>query len=162
MICLHILLPSVFFFLGFQFSQELVEVLLVLDDLFFRRFGVSQTHNRADGKTKDRADIGAGMFRFHALAALFGIFAVIFDQPTQCCKAMQTSTDRATELTAVQMTIFLTLLSSRSMNCRISPLLSESILDRSEENCSLTLPSCCSVRRMELVCSSSSAWIVRS
>ena len=68
-----------FFFLGFLFSEELVEVLFVLDDLFFREFCFSQAHDCADGETKDCADIGASLFRFDALPALIGIFAVIFN-----------------------------------------------------------------------------------
>ena len=67
-----------FFFLGFQFSEELVEVLLILNSLFFS-FGFGQCHGCADGKTKDCADIGASLFRFDALPALIGIFAVIFN-----------------------------------------------------------------------------------
>ena len=76
---LHCLLPSVFFFLGFQFSQEFIEVLLVLDDLFFRGFCFSQTHDCADGEAKDRADIGASLFRLDTLPALVRIFTVILD-----------------------------------------------------------------------------------
>ena len=67
-----------FFFLGFQFGEELVEVLFVLNSLFFG-FGFSQTHDCADGKTEDRADIGASLFRFDALPAFIGIFAVVLD-----------------------------------------------------------------------------------
>ena len=67
------------FFLGFQFGQEFIEVLLVLDDLFFRGFCFSQTHDRADGETKDCADIGASLFCFDALPAFIGIFAVVLD-----------------------------------------------------------------------------------
>ena len=76
---LHCLLPIVFFFIGFQFSQELVEVLLVPDNLFFRGFAFSQTHDRADGKTKDRSYVGTSLFCFDPLTALIGIFAVILD-----------------------------------------------------------------------------------
>ena len=75
---LHTLLPSAFF-LGFQFSQEFIEVLLVLDDLFFRGFSFSQTHDCADGETEDRANIGASLFCFDALPAFIGIFAVVLD-----------------------------------------------------------------------------------
>ena len=68
-----------FFFLGFQFSKELVEVLFVLDSLFFREFCFSQAHDCADGETEDRADIGASLFCFDALPAFIGIFAVVLD-----------------------------------------------------------------------------------
>lgn len=140
-ISLHTLLEIKFFF-GFQFSEKLIEVLLVLDGLFFRGFGFGQCHSCTNNKTGNCTDIGADLLRLDALTAFFGIFAVIFDQPTQCCKAMQTSTDRATELTAVPMMSFLILLSSRCVSSRISLRLSESSSEVLEKFCSLTLPSC--------------------
>lgn len=75
---LHRLLPSVFFFLGFQLSQELVKVLFVLDNRFFG-FCFGQSYDCADGETEDRANIGTSLFCFDPLPALIGVFAVIFD-----------------------------------------------------------------------------------
>ena len=138
-----------FFFLGFQFGKEFVEVLLVLDNLFFRGFCFSQTHDRADGKTEDRADIGASLFRFDALPALVGIFAVILYQPASRCQTTQTSTDATIEAATEMRVSFLTFCSNRSVVASIALRLAESIPDRSEENFSLTLPSCCRIRRME-------------
>ena len=130
MICLHILLPIVFFFIGFQFSEELVEVLFVLDDLLFHGICFSQTHDRADGETKDRADIGASLFRFDALPALVGIFAVILYQPASRCQTTQTSTDATIEAAIEMRVSFLTFCSNRSVVASIALRLAESIPDR--------------------------------
>lgn len=95
------MLELLFFFLGFHLGKELVEVLLVLDGLFFRGLGFCQCHGCANGEAEDGTHIRAGLFRLDTLAPFFGIFAVILDQPTKCRKTTQTSTDRAAELTAV-------------------------------------------------------------
>ena len=119
------------FFLGFQFGKKLVEVLFVLDDLFFRGFCFSQTHDCADGKPKDRTDIGASLFRFHALPALVGIFAVILYQPASKCQTTQTNTDATIEAATEMRISFLTFCSSREVVASIALRLSESIPDSS-------------------------------
>lgn len=117
---LHGLLEALFCFLGFQLSQELIEILLVLNGLlFFRGLMLGQCHGCADGKTKDRSHIGASLFRFYALAAFFGIFAVILDQPTSRCQTTQTSTDSAADATEVVNRSFLILLSSAEVTASI-------------------------------------------
>lgn len=131
-------------------DKELIEVLFILDGLFFRGSGFGQSHGSADGKAKNRTDIGTVLLRKDALSLLFRIFTVILNQPAKCRKAMQASVDRATELTAVAMRIFIIFFCRLDVTVSIALRLSESILDSSEEYFSLTLPSCCRVLRMEL------------
>ena len=79
MCCLHGLLEAVFF-LSFQLSKELIEVLLVLNGLlFFLGLGFGQCHGCADGKTQDRTHIGTRLFCLDSLLPFFGIFTVILD-----------------------------------------------------------------------------------
>ena len=80
MCCLHGLPEALFFFLGFQFGKEFIEVLLVLDGLLFlRRLVFGQCHGCADGKTQDRTHIGTRLFCLDSLLPFFGIFTVILD-----------------------------------------------------------------------------------
>ena len=80
MILLHTLLEEVFFFLGFQFGKELVEVLLVLNGLLFLRdLGFGQCHGGADGETQNRSYIGTSLFCLDSLLSFFRIFAVVLD-----------------------------------------------------------------------------------
>ena len=79
MCCLHGLLEALFF-LGFQFSKEFVEVLLVLNGLLFLRGSVlGQCHGCADGKSQNRSHIGASLFCLDSLLSFFWIFAVVLD-----------------------------------------------------------------------------------
>ena len=117
---LHGLLEALFFFLGFQFGKEFVEVLLVLDGLLFLRGSVlGQRHGCADGETQDRTHIGASLFCLDSLLPFFGIFAVILDQPTSRCQTAQTSTESATDATDVVTRSFLILLSSTEVTASI-------------------------------------------
>ena len=80
MCCLHGLLEALFFFLGFQFGKELVEILLVLNGLLFLRgLGFGQCHGCADGETQNRSYIGASLFCLDSLLSFFRIFAVVLD-----------------------------------------------------------------------------------
>ena len=87
MCCLHGLLEAVFF-LSFQLSKELIEVLLVLNGLLLlRRLGFGQCHGGADGETQNRSYIGASLFCLDSFLPFFGIFAVILDQPNSRCQS---------------------------------------------------------------------------
>ena len=107
-------------------------VLLVLDGLpFILVFG--QCHGCTNGEAQDCTDVRTVLLCGNPLTAFFGIFRIVLDQPAQCSKARQTSTDRAAELTAVPMMIFLMESSSPSVSRCSSSRPSESIFESSEE-----------------------------
>ena len=132
-----------FFFLSFQLSKELIEVLLVLNGLLFLRgLGFGQCHGCTDGKAQDRSHIGASLFCLDSLLPFFGIFTVILDQPTSRCQTTQASTDSAADATEVVTRSFLILLSSAEVTASIDLRLLCRVSEISEECFSLALPSC--------------------
>ena len=107
-------------------------VLLVLDGLpFILVFG--QCHGCTNGEAQDCTNVRTVLLCDHSLTAFFGIFRIVLDQPAQCSKARQTSTDRAAELTAVPTMIFRIELSTCCVSRCSSTRLSESIFESSEE-----------------------------
>lgn len=120
MLLLHRKSGDLFIFLGFYLSQKLIEVLLILDSLFFRGLGFGQSHGRTDYQSQRRPDIRTILLCKDANPFLFRIFAVIGNQPTSRYQTAQTSNDRTVELTAVPIMSFLMLFSSRFVSTRIS------------------------------------------
>ena len=133
MCCLHGLLEALFF-LSFQLSKELVEVLLVLNGLLFLRGSVlGQCHGCADGETQNRSYIGTSLFCLDSFLPFFGIFAVVLDQPTSRCQTTQTSTESAADATDVVTRSFLILLSSAEVTASIDLRLLCRVSEISEE-----------------------------
>ena len=120
MLLLHRKSGDLFIFLGFYLSQKLIEVLLILDSLFFRGLGFGQSHGRTDYQSQRRPDIRTILLCKDAKPFLFRIFAVIGNQPTSRYQTAQTSNDRTVELTAVPIMSFLMLFSSRFVSSRMS------------------------------------------
>lgn len=114
-------------------DKELIEVLFILDGLFFRGPGFGQSHGSADGKAKNRTYIGANLLRLDALMAFFGIFTVISNQPTSRCQTTQTSTDNAADATDVVMRSFFSFLSTSEATVSIALRLVRRVSEISEE-----------------------------
>ena len=121
MLLLHRKSGDLFIFLGFYLSQKFIEVLLILNGLFFwRGLILTQRHSCADYQTQYRTDISTVLLSKDALSFLFRIFTVILNQPTSRYQTAQTSNDRTAELTAVPIMSFLMLFSSRFVSSRMS------------------------------------------